>query len=75
MKITITEDDACLELSDDNLDNDNYVTIVLSDEVENKYEMDVSVDELLIAVSAFAEVRAHRLEREALMNGNVGIPD
>lgn len=66
MKITINCDDDTLILTDENLDNDNFVTLLVKREGEDT-GLDVSVDELLVAVQAFSELRANRLERDKLI--------
>ncbi len=74
MKITIECDDNILELSDENLVHDNFVDLYIvetdKDQSPNFHiNACVSVDELLVAVQAFCEKRANRLERESLMRG------
>lgn len=76
MKIEIRDEYFTLILSNDELDNDNFVDIeLLGDEAKNEDnprgylgEGTVPIDELKSAVDAFYQLRKQRLEREKLLN-------
>jgi hypothetical protein len=59
MKIQIEN----ISLSNDSLDNDNYVEIYFEDDEEKI----ISIDELHSALTAFIQVRELRLKKEQLL--------
>ena len=65
--IQFNKDDNRLEISDDGMDNDNFVTVRIIDQ-ETFVETEVPVDELLATAQAFVEKRTNRLEREKLQS-------
>ena len=69
MKIEIKcYDDEVLVLSDEDLDNDNFVDLYIKKDDNKEIEVTVSVDELLCAVRAFNQQRFLRLKRDKLLS-------
>lgn len=64
MKIIISDGKEYIRLTDDGLDNDNFVTVVVGVNKEKNYRVDVSLDELLSAIHAFEQKRIMRITRE-----------
>lgn len=63
MKTQITQEEVTLTLSDDRLDNDNFVTLTLRRDGDF-FEQDFLIDELLPAIHAFEMKRSRREYRE-----------
>jgi hypothetical protein len=57
MKIEIKEDDIKLILTNEMLDNPNYVTLVLIDDTANAVQQDFLVTDLVASLTAFDELR------------------
>ena len=68
MKIEIKCDDEILVLSDEDLDNDNFVDLYIKKDDNKEIEVTVSVDELSCAVRAFNKQRFLRLKRDKLLS-------
>jgi hypothetical protein len=63
MKIKITTDGYYVTLSDENLDNDNYVNIKITGN-NSEMEQDISINDLMPALIAFDAKRSRRLSDE-----------
>lgn len=63
MKIFIKEDENNLVLSNEQLDNSNYVEIIVEDKEDSKGMM-IPVDELYAAIQSFMDLRNIQDERE-----------
>jgi len=63
MKIQILQDDTFIELSDEALDNDNFVNLRIENG-EGSMEQDVLLSELMPALIAFDAKRSRRLTDE-----------
>ena len=63
MTIEIKDSDQTIELSDDQLDNDNFIDIHMEEEGKTM-TMTVPIDDLLPAVIAFDSKRSRRISRE-----------
>lgn len=59
MKVKLTTDEGQIIISDENLDNDNYVNIKVGDS-----EQDVLLSELMPAIIAFDAKRSRRISDE-----------
>ena len=70
MKIEIKCDDEILVLSDEDLDNDNFVDLYIKKFGDDNNEIGVTVlvDELLCAIQAFNQQRFLRLKRDKLLS-------
>lgn len=65
MKIEIKDNKDVLTLSNDRLDNDNFVELYLdSDEDNCVATMTIPIEELLSAITTFHQLRSLRIERE-----------
>lgn len=63
MKVQILQEGTFIELSDDALDNDNYVNLKIENG-EGSIEQDVLLSELMPALIAFDAKRSRRLSDE-----------
>ena len=66
MKIEIKDDLDLLTLSDESLDNNNFVEITIENEEKEIATMIVSIDELEAAVISFIKLRKSQLERDKM---------
>jgi hypothetical protein len=64
MKIIIKDEDDTLELSNDSLDNDNYIEIAVTVGTGDTKQMMVSLDDLFSALIAFDSLRSRHLSRQ-----------
>lgn len=64
MQIKITTEEYDLILSDENLDNDNYVNIKITGN-NSEMEQDVLLNEIMPAIIAFDAKRSRRLADES----------
>lgn len=66
MKIEIKDDLDLLTLSDESLDNHNFVEITVKNEEKEIATMIVSIDELYASVISFIKLRKSILERDKM---------
>lgn len=66
MKIEIKDGNDLLTLSDESLDNHNYVEITIENEERETSTMIVSIDELEAAVTSFIKLRKSQLELDKM---------
>ena len=62
MKIFLDEDDIIMEISNDSLESDSFVNIIIKDS-ENEIETCVSLDEIIGALKSFDTIRNNNLKR------------
>ena len=63
MTIEIKDSDQTIELSDDQLDNDNFIDIHMEEEGKTM-TLTVPIDDLFAALIAFDSKRSRRISRE-----------
>jgi hypothetical protein len=68
MKIEIREDDRRICLSNDELDNDNFIDLTIYVDEGDMMEATVSVSELYTAVKAFYEKRSRDKDYDNKLN-------
>ena len=66
MKIEIKDGNDLLTLSDESLDNHNYVEITIENEEKETSTIIVSIDELEAAVTSFIKLRKSQLELDKM---------
>ena len=67
MEIIIKDDTGIIKLSNDELDNGNFVDMYVEDDNLKKASVTVSIDELLAAIQAFQNLRIERKKWDNLM--------
>lgn len=66
MKIEIKDGNDLLTLSDESLDNHNYVEITIENEEKETSTIIVSIDKLEAAVTSFIKLRKSQLELDKM---------
>ena len=67
MEIIIKDDTGIIKLSNDELDNGNFVDMYVEDDNLKKASVTVSIDDLLAAIQAFQNLRIERKKWDNLM--------